>query len=230
MGSPGAGRATREMLKRFGIVTVAFWGRNALRPMIRRWGAALLIHSSLGAIVRFQRSKLSVVIVISLAIGLLPACSTFSHSAGTSAPDFSFVSYNTDGVLSDGQQSLSAVLALNKPVVLNFWGGDCPPCRAEMPDFQSVADQFKGQVIFLGIDVGSFTSLGTHDSARSLLNDLNITYPTAYAVDEKPLLDYNLQGVPTTVLITKDHTIKTTKSGLISKSDLVAEVESLVSK
>ncbi len=163
-----------------------------------------------------------------LAFALLPACGAFSHSAGTGAPNFNFVSYNTDGVLSDGQQSLSDVLKLDKPVVLNFWGGDCPPCRAEMPDFQSVADQFKGQVIFLGIDVGPFTSLGSHESARALLKDLNITYPTAYAVDEKPLLDYNLQGVPTTVLITKDHTIKTTKSGLISKSDLISDVESLV--
>ncbi len=187
-----------------------------------------MVYSSRGSIERLLRSKLPLFFAMVLASVLLPACSTFSHGAGTDAPDFKFVSYNTDGVLSGGQQSLSDVLDLGKPVVLNFWGGDCPPCRAEMPDFQTVADQFKGQVIFLGIDVGPFTSLGSHESARALLNDLNITYPTAYAVDEKPLLDYNLQGVPTTVLITKDHTIKTTKSGLISKSELISDVESLV--
>ncbi len=187
-----------------------------------------MVHTSLGLIVRLLRLKSSLVIAMIVALVLLSACGPFSHESGTGAPDFSFVSYNTDGVLTGGQQSFSQVLDLNKPVVLNFWGGDCPPCRAEMPDFQSVADQFHGQVIFLGIDIGPFTSLGTHESAQALLKDLNITYPTAYAVDEKPLLDYNLQGVPTTVLITKDHTIKTTKSGLMSKSDLVSAVESLV--
>ena len=189
-----------------------------------------MVHSSLGSTLRINRSRRFVLVALALALAivLLPACSAFSRDSGESAPDFTFVSYNTDGVLTGGQETLSTVLDLNKPVVLNFWGGDCPPCRAEMPDFQSVANQFKGQVIFLGIDVGPFTALGTHQSAQALLKDLNITYPTAYAVDEKPLLDYNLQGVPTTVLITKDHKIKTTKSGLMSKSDLISAVNALV--
>ncbi len=129
-----------------------------------------------------------------------------------------------------GQSAFSKVLALNKPIVLNFWGGNCPPCRAEMPDFQTVATQYQGQVIFVGIDVGPFTQLGTHASAQQLLQELKITYPTGYAVDDTPVRDYNLQGVPTTVLINKDHTIAKTETGLLSKSQLVADVQSLISK
>ncbi len=172
---------------------------------------------------------MTLVVVSTLVLLVGPACGA-SGTSKDGATDFNFVSYNTAGVLQDGQGSLAHVLAMNKPVVLNFWGGDCPPCRAEMPDFQSVADQYQGQVVFLGIDVGPFTSLGTHDSARKLLKDLNITYPTAYAVDEKPMLDYNLQGVPTTVLITKGHTIMTTKTGLMSKSELLSDIKTLVTK
>lgn len=179
---------------------------------------------------RPSRSKGVLAVFVFIILMLALACGRSSGTAKNTATNFDFISYNTGGILPDGQGSLSQVLALNKPVVLNFWGGDCPPCRAEMPDFQSVADEYKGQVIFLGIDVGPFTSLGTHESARQLLKTLNITYPTAYAVDEKPMLDYNLQGVPTTVLITKDHTIMTTNTGLMSKADLVSGIKTLVSK
>lgn len=157
-------------------------------------------------------------------------CSLHSGSKKDTATNFNFVSYNTGGVLPSGQGSLSQVMDLNKPVVLNFWGGECPPCRAEMPDFQQLATEYQGQVIFLGIDVGPFTSLGTHDSARKLLSELNITYPTAYAVDEKPLVYYNLQGIPTTVLITKEHTILSTTTGLMSKSTLQSGIEKLLAK
>jgi thiol-disulfide isomerase/thioredoxin len=173
---------------------------------------------------------LALALFSSLLLLLATACSGSAGASKDAATDFNFVSYNTAGVLPEGQGSFSQVLALNKPVVLNFWGGDCPPCRAEMPDFQQVADQYQGKVIFLGIDVGPFTQLGTHDSARTLLKDLNITYPTAYAVDDKPLVYYNLPGIPTTVLITKDHTIMATKSGIMSKSDLLSDVKTLVSK
>ena len=158
------------------------------------------------------------------------SCSRQSGSSTSEAADFKYVTYTSAGVLPDGQGSFSTVLDQNKPVVLNFWGGDCPPCRAEMPDFQAIANQYQGQVIFLGIDVGPFTQLGSHDSARQLLKDLNITYPTAYALDDTPVRAYNLVGVPTTVLITKDHTIFKTDTGIMSKSDLRTAVESLVSK
>ena len=160
---------------------------------------------------------------------LLTASCGLKSDTATKAPDFQFVTYTAGGILPDGQGSFSSVLNQNKPVVLNFWGGDCPPCRAEMPDFQAVANQYQGQVIFLGIDVGPFTQLGSHDSARQLLKDLNITYPTAYAVDDAPVRDYNLGGVPTTVLITKGHTIEKTNTGIMSRSDLESAVKSLIS-
>lgn len=179
--------------------------------------------------VQARRRRLAVTVFIALLLLTVSSCSRFGGSSQAKATNFNMVTYVGDGVLPDGQSAFSKVLDLNKPIVLNFWGGDCPPCRAEMPDFQAVANQYQGQVIFLGIDVGPFTALGSHDSARQLLKDLNITYPTAYAVDDTPVRDYNLQGVPTTVLITRNHTISKTKTGLMTKSELLSNVKSLIS-
>lgn len=181
------------------------------------------------AATRSRRSLAAALVLFVLVLFASAACGGKSD-ATTKAADFSYVAYNSGGVLPDGQSAFSSVLSLNKPIVLNFWGGDCPPCRAEMPDFQAIANQYRDKVVFLGIDVGPFTQLGTHDQARQLLEDLNITYPTAYAVDDAPVRAYNLQGVPTTVLITKEHTIMETNAGIMAKADLESAVKTLASK
>jgi thiol-disulfide isomerase/thioredoxin len=166
--------------------------------------------------------------LIVIVLMLLSACSEPGGKKLEKATDFRIGSYTTANVLPDGESSFSQVLALKKPIVLNFWGGDCPPCRQEMPDFQKVADQYQSQVIFVGIDVGPFVDLGTHDQAKQLLKDLDITYPTGYSIDDTPVRAYNLPGLPMTLLIDKEGRIEKTKPGLYSESDLKSDIKKLV--
>ena len=91
------------------------------------------------------------------------------------APSFTFTLYQGENKL--GARELDLAQLRDKPVVLNFWAGLCPPCRAEMPDLQAFYDQFKDRVTLIGIDLGRFTGLGSEQDARDLLQDLDITYP-----------------------------------------------------
>ena len=61
--------------------------------------------------------------------------------------DFEFVVYQGEEELGGSDLSFSQIFDQGKPVVLNFWAGQCPPCRAEMPGFQEVYNQYQGDFI-----------------------------------------------------------------------------------
>ena len=98
-----------------------------------------------------------------------------SVAEGT-APDFSFSLYQGEGEL--GGEKLDFSELQGKPVVLNFWAGLCPPCRAEMPDLQRFYEENQDEVTLVGVDVGRFNGLGNQRDAQNLLRELQITYST----------------------------------------------------
>jgi thiol-disulfide isomerase/thioredoxin len=125
---------------------------------------------------------------------------TGSSSAGDKlASDLAFTLYQGADILGEGNLTVSSLQG--KPLVINFWAGLCPPCRAEMPDLQEFYDENKDRVNLLGIDVGQFTGLGNQDSAKALLEDLNVTYPAGFTSDAGVMRDYKILGMPTTVFI-----------------------------
>ena len=134
--------------------------------------------------------------------------------------DFEFSVYQGEEVLGGTNVNFVDVLDLGKPVVLNFWAGDCPPCRAEMPAFQRVYNQHKEEVVFLGLDVGVFTGLGTRRSALNLLDELNITYPAGAPPDRTPLINYSVRSMPTTLFFGADGKVFRRWDGGLRESDL----------
>ena len=141
--------------------------------------------------------------------------------------DFTFVPYQGVGEPEEEMQ-FAALFGQGRPVVLNFWAGQCPPCRAEMPDFQRVADYYGDDITLIGIDVGVFTMLGTQDDARALLDELDITYPAGYAVDDRPLRDYNVTGMPTTVFFTADGDLHERHTRIILEDEMREKIDEIL--
>ena len=175
---------------------------------LRQWllwgGVALIVAAALGVIVSFQSVE------------------------GGSATDFALVAYQSQGILSSHEANFAQVFDHGKPVVLNFWAGACPPCRAEMPGFQRVYDDLGDQFTMIGIDIGPFVGLGSHDDARQLLKDFDIRYPTAYAKDSGPVRDYSVLNMPTTVFITPDGQIFDKRVGFLSENRLRSKLQDLL--
>ena len=118
--------------------------------------------------------------------------------------------------------------AAGKPIVLNFWGGTCPPCRAEMPGFQNVYERHADDILMLGVDIGPFLGLGTRSSAMRLLDELGITYPTAYASDRNPITRFGITGLPATYFFDSNGNRLSDRVGFINERDLESRVREMI--
>lgn len=103
-----------------------------------------------------------------------------------------------------GVENLALSDLRGKPVVLNYWAGLCPPCRAEMPEFQEFRDNFEGRVTLVGVDMGQFLLLGSREDARKLLAELGVTYAAGFTDDPHVVEAHRVLGLPTTIFVTAD--------------------------
>ena len=144
------------------------------------------------------------------------------------APNFTFTLYQGEDEL--GASELDLAQLRGQPVVLNFWAGLCPPCRAEMPDLQVFYEQFKGRATLIGIDLGQFTGLGSQKDAKELLEDLRVTYPAGYTEDSSVVKKFKVLGMPTIVFIRADGTIFKKWSGALNEETLAKQTNSMLAE
>jgi thiol-disulfide isomerase/thioredoxin len=193
---------------------------RAERRRIARTGS--LGRRRLGILVAAGAGAVIAVAVLAVQ-GMHPAPRHSGQAA--SGGDFRIVAYQGETVLGGKETSFDQVFQQGKPVVLNFWAGACAPCNAEMPGFQQISTEYADQVIVVGVDVGPFVGMGSHDDAVQLYTRLGIHYPLAYAVDTSPLQRYAVEGMPTTVLLTaRGHAVDRV-TGTLTADQLRSEIQ-----
>jgi len=148
----------------------------------------------------------------------------------TAAPDFQVTVYQGEEILGGKEINFSELLAQGRPVVLNFWAGLCPPCRAEMADLQRFYDEFQDQVYLIGIDIGPFTGLGSRDDGRALLEKLKVTYPAGTTEDTSVVGKYEVLGMPTTVFIDSQGRIYEKWTGILNRDILVRVTKEMLER
>ena len=138
-----------------------------------------------------------------------------SASSGSLAPDFPITIFQGQDVVGGQEINFSDLLG-ERPVILNFWAGLCPPCRAELPDLQEFHEKFEDRALMLGIDLGQTFGLGSQQDAQDLLDELGITYPAGSPDDGSVIKDYKIFGIPATVFIDADGKIFETWSTIVT--------------
>lgn len=112
-----------------------------------------------------------------------------------------------------------------RPAVVNFFASWCPPCVAEMPDFEAVHQQRSDEVSFLGLALQDSRS-----SAEALVELTGVSYPVAQ--DPDGTLYRLLDGIamPTTIFLDAEGRVVDRHSGILSREQLDARIDDLVAR
>lgn len=129
-------------------------------------------------------------------------------------PDFSLESSEGDTVtLSD---------YLGKVVVLNLWASWCPPCKAEMPDFQKLYEELdSGEVVLLMINQTD-GQRETQEKALGYVSENGFTFPILYDPGTVGYEIFGLTSIPATVVIDGEGYFS---AGVLGMTDYDAVVE-----
>ena len=167
-------------------------------------------------------SCVTAAVVVAALVGGMAACGqTANGPAAASIYDFPIEFYQGQEAVGGASVALSDLRGT--PVALNFWAGLCPPCRAEMPEFQSFADEYAGRVLVVGVDLGPFFSLGGQAEAMQLLDELAVTYPAGFTDDASVVKEVGVLALPTTIFINADGSVHRKWQGVLS-GDKLAEI------
>ena len=121
----------------------------------------------------------------------------FAPQEGFLAPPFSLESLSGE----DYDLTNSA----GRPVILNYWASWCPPCRAEMPSFQSIAQEYSNSdLVILAVNASYQDSLA---EVIAFTDAYQLTFPILLDTSGSVSRSYNVHALPTTFFISADGVI-----------------------
>ena len=133
------------------------------------------------------------------------------------APDFSLNTFS-------GEEFRLSKLNNGESLVINFWYPSCPPCRNEMPHFQTVWERLNGQNIrFLGLFVPK--GFDTESEAKEFVDELGLTFDFATDKGAEVAEEYGVEYFPNTFFINEDGRIVHQEIRNLDERDLVSIIE-----
>ncbi len=131
--------------------------------------------------------------IIALAAVMLMSVSAFAADA---APDFTLKSSTGENVRLAEQRG--------QVVMLNFWASWCGPCRQEMPLLDGISKKYgKMGFVLYGVNVEE-----DNTAAKKMLKDLGMSFPILFDTESKLSGLYNVEAMPTSVIIDKKGNIR----------------------
>jgi peroxiredoxin len=108
-----------------------------------------------------------------------------------------------------------------KAILINFWATWCGPCKVEMPHLVELQEQYKDDLVILGVSVDD-----TAEKMKPFAEQMHINYPLLVGLGRDDMQEaYGpLWGIPVSVFINREGKISKRHSGIASKEQLEREI------
>lgn len=132
----------------------------------------------------------------------------------------------TEAVTTPDGKPQSLALYRGRPIVVNFWASWCGPCVEEMPELSALQREYaKKGIQFIGVGVDSSTNI------KAFLQKVRVDYPVYVAgfggADVARAFGNTAGGLPYTVVIDANGTVRASKLGQIKPDELRHTLDAL---
>ncbi len=182
-----------------------------------------------------MKNTVAILIAIVLSVAFLSSCSdsdsqteavqqtTPGQTASASAQHGSettralFEAYDINGSIRSSNEWIG-----KQPVVINFWGTWCPPCRREIPDLIRLYDEYRYQgVEILGVAIKDNAQQVTGYSKQAGMQWVMMV------ANKDILTEYQIASVPTTIFYDRQGNQVLRLKGLRSYEELKQGFEAI---
>jgi cytochrome c biogenesis protein CcmG/thiol:disulfide interchange protein DsbE len=114
----------------------------------------------------------------------------------------------------DGE-ALSLADLRGRPVIVNFWGPSCVPCREEFPLFRAKLDEHAAD----GLAIVGILMFDPPAPARDFIADHDATWPTVDDPDGEIRAAYRAAARPQTYFIDRDGILREIRIGQVTDAE-----------
>jgi peroxiredoxin len=183
---------------------------------------------------RLARWVIAVAAVMALVYTLVPSLpspstwvDTGTSAAANSVCDGEAKPANLNFTVNDmNGQTVSLASFKGKVILLDFWATWCPPCKAEIPGFVELQEQYGSRGLqVLGVSVDD-----PLDKLQPFASEFRMNYPVLLGLGRDDLQDAfgPMWGIPTTFLIDREGRICRKHSGLVGKERYEKDIKALL--
>ena len=110
-----------------------------------------------------------------------------------------------------------------KVVMLNFWASWCGPCRREIPDLVRVYEEYRDRdFVIVAVNVRERRELVSEFAEKQ-----GMSFPILLDARASVAMQYRLRGIPTSLFLDRDGTIRYIHVGTISEEQIRSQIERL---
>lgn len=116
------------------------------------------------------------------------------------------------------QKTLTLSSLRGHPVILDFWATWCVPCQAEAPIVNGIAQRFKDKgLVVIGVNT---SDAGGRLLAPAFAAKKGLTFPIVIDEDDAIAHKYQVENLPTLIVISKEGKIVAVRRGVTGDADL----------